>query len=91
MSDVLAILVLVAGFAVVLGGVAWGARRIRRSRKATSAVSGAMAAYSQAYQPHAYEAHIETTSQEQRPAETSTSEDVGRSLIPALGHPLAPR
>lgn len=57
---------LIIGVVAVLAGLAWLASRARRRGVVGSAITGAMAAYDEAYHPTAHDAHIEVVAQADR-------------------------
>ncbi|MEV5612726.1 hypothetical protein [Streptomyces sp. NPDC052225] len=68
MNGLLPLLVVFGGFAAVLVGFVWLARRVRRRGTAGGAVGAALASWEEAFRVTAHEAHVEVQAQARRQA-----------------------
>jgi len=68
-------LILIGGFAAVLGFFTWLASRVRRRGLAGGAMSAALASYEEAFRITAHEAHVEIVAQAERRAPLLSPDD----------------
>ncbi|MER7835785.1 hypothetical protein ABTY98_07690 [Streptomyces sp. NPDC096040] len=72
MQTPLPYLIVLAGFAAVLAALAWLARYIRRRGSAGGGLSGALAAYEEAFRATGHASHHEIRQQAERKAPTGS-------------------
>ncbi len=66
MVEALAATIVVGAVAATMAGLAWVARRARRTGSAGRALAGAMAAYDEAMHVTAFEAYVEVRREDER-------------------------
>jgi len=75
MSEVLPPLLIIGGLVAVLGGLVGLSVRVRRRGMAGAAMRAAMAAYSEAFQATAHQAHAEIQVQNRRMVSRPSADD----------------
>lgn len=68
MTEVLPVVAVIGGLALLLAGLAGLARRARRRSVAGAAIAGAMAAYDEAFHGTAHDSYVEVPAQAERTA-----------------------